>query len=226
MARIVVSDEVAAVSATGDASEETVLTSAAAVMKATAIDEDGEFSSRAAPMIKSLLAESGTVESASAVEEAQMPQVSGTVDGRMVALSAAGEDSLAVAIDGTQTGTIDFEIGREMHGHAIVSPGVRILTPFFNMYGLLTLVGGAIYSAYIFLRKRIMPNRVLGNVLIASGALMPGIGGFMSRLGMGGYLYLGELLGAILMFAGFVAATNKPQTVKAPMARAAEAQNK
>ncbi len=45
---------------------------------------------------------------------------------------------------------------------------VRLTTPFFNIYGLLTLVGGAIYSAYLFWRKRVLPNRVLGNVLIAA----------------------------------------------------------
>lgn len=29
---------------------------------------------------------------------------------------------------------------------------VRLTTPFFNIYGLLTLVGGALYSAYLFWR--------------------------------------------------------------------------
>ena len=46
--------------------------------------------------------------------------------------------------------------------------------PFFNIYGLLTLVGGAIYSAYLFWRKRVLPNRVIGNILIAAGALLIG----------------------------------------------------
>src|SRR5680860_982104 len=38
----------------------------------------------------------------------------------------------------------------ELSGHAIVSSGVRILTPFFNMSGVIMLVGGAIYSAHFF----------------------------------------------------------------------------
>jgi len=33
--------------------------------------------------------------------------------------------------------------GSELSGQAITSPGVRMLTPFFNLYGTLTLVGGA-----------------------------------------------------------------------------------
>lgn len=87
---------------------------------------------------------------------------------------------------------------------------VRLTTPFFNIYGLLTLVGGAIYSAYLFWRKRVMPNRVIANVLIAAGALLIGFASTLTRLGYGEYLYVGELLSAILMFAGFQLAA-KPQ---------------
>lgn len=87
---------------------------------------------------------------------------------------------------------------------------VRLTTPFFNIYGLLTLVGGAIYSAFLFWRKRIMPNRVIGNVLIAAGALLIGTASTLTRLGYGEYLYLGELLSAIIMFMGFRFAA-KPQ---------------
>lgn len=87
---------------------------------------------------------------------------------------------------------------------------VRLTTPFFNIYGLLTLVGGAIWSAYLFWRKRVLPNRVIGNVLIAAGALSIGFASTLTRLGYGQLLYLGELIAAILMFAGFLTAA-KPQ---------------
>lgn len=97
--------------------------------------------------------------------------------------------------------------GSELSGQAIITPGVRTLTPFFNIYGTLTLVGGAIYSAWIFWRKQVLPHRALGNVLIAVGALLPAFGGGFSRLGIPGALYILELLGAILMFLGFLRAT-------------------
>ncbi len=97
--------------------------------------------------------------------------------------------------------------GESLSGHAIVTPGVRILTPFFNIYGVIMLVGGAIYSAFIFWRKRILPHRTIGNILIAAGALAPAVSGTLSRVGLTEYLYLGELLGAILMFIGFLEAT-------------------
>jgi hypothetical protein len=99
--------------------------------------------------------------------------------------------------------TSSLHTGSEMSGRAIVSPGVRSLTPFFNVYGTLTLVGGAIYSAWIFWRKRVLLHRAIGNVFIAIGAILPAFGGGFSRLGIGGALYITELLGAILMLIGF-----------------------
>lgn len=42
---------------------------------------------------------------------------------------------------------------------------VVLLTILLNTYGTLTLVGGAIYSAFIFWRKRILFNRMIGNIL-------------------------------------------------------------
>jgi len=82
------------------------------------------------------------------------------------------------------------------------------------------LVGGALYSAYIFWRKRIMPQRVLGNVLIAAGALSPALGGTLVARGLGDYLFVSELLGAIIMFIGFRMATMQ-QPVEAPAPQAA-----
>lgn len=88
---------------------------------------------------------------------------------------------------------------------------VRLTTPIFNVYGLITLVGGALWSTYLFWRKRVLPNRVVGNVLIALGALTIASASTLTRLGLGSVLYLGELLAAILMFSGFlVAAAPKP----------------
>lgn len=90
---------------------------------------------------------------------------------------------------------------------------VRLTTPFFNIYGLLTLVGGAIWSGYLFFRKEVLLNRVWANVLIAAGALLIGFASTLTRLGYGQFLYLGELFAAILMFWGFQLAA-KPQAVK------------
>jgi hypothetical protein len=126
---------------------------------------------------------------------------------------------------GTTTETID------VNGTAVtVIPGVlplgsavRLTTPFFNIYGLFTLVGGALYSAFLFWRKRVLPNRVIANVLIAAGALSIGFASTLTRLGYGQFLYLGELISAILMFAGFqMAARPEGASSRAPEAAAAD----
>ena len=91
------------------------------------------------------------------------------------------------------------------------------LLAIFAVYGTLALVGGALYSAYIFLRKRVMPQRVLGNVLIAIGGLSPAIGGALAARGLGDVLFASELLGAVLLFIGFRLATTQ-QSVAAPPA--------
>ena len=80
------------------------------------------------------------------------------------------------------------------------------LTAFNNLYGTATLVGGAAWSAWIFWRKRILLHRTIGNILIAVGAILPAFGGAFSRFGLSGALYLSELLGAVLIFIGFVRA--------------------
>jgi hypothetical protein len=101
---------------------------------------------------------------------------------------------------------------------------VRLTTPFFNIYGLITLVGGALWSAWLFLRKQILPNRVVGNVLIAAGALSIGLASTATRLGYGGYLYLGELIAAVLMYAGFLIAAAPATEAEKAEAMAASAQ--
>jgi len=92
----------------------------------------------------------------------------------------------------------------ELSGTAITSAGVRVLTPFFNIYGVLMLVGGALYSAFGFWRERTFANRMIGNILIAAGALAPAFGGAMQRSGVPVALYVGEFVGAVVMFIGFL----------------------
>jgi hypothetical protein len=82
-----------------------------------------------------------------------------------------------------------------------------LLTILLNIYGTLTLVGGALYSAFLFWRKKVLANRMFGNILIAAGAMLPAMGGSFLRAGLPDWLYLSELLGVILMYAGFGLAT-------------------
>jgi hypothetical protein len=96
----------------------------------------------------------------------------------------------------------------EQYKDILVRSGpIIFLTIILNVYGTITLVGGAIYSAYIFWRKRVLLDRMVGNILIAAGALMPAMAGTFVGAGLVDFLYLSEFLGVVLMYAGFVKAT-------------------
>lgn len=81
---------------------------------------------------------------------------------------------------------------------------LTVLTIAINSLGTLVLVGGALWSAYIFWRKRIMPERMHGLVLLAVGALVVAAGGSLTRLGHQQYLYIAMSLGIGLMFWGYL----------------------
>lgn len=101
---------------------------------------------------------------------------------------------------------IDLGTATRLTDKIIVPTDVAILTGLMNVYGTVTLVGGALYSAWIFWRKRILAHRVQSNVLIAVGALLPAIGGSLLRLGTarGAPFYILELSGVIIIFVGFL----------------------
>lgn len=80
---------------------------------------------------------------------------------------------------------------------------VRLFSPFINTYAFIFLVGGAVVSAWRFRVSQATYHRVIGNVLIAVGALLPGIGGTATRMGHVEVLYVTELLGIILIWFGY-----------------------
>jgi len=80
---------------------------------------------------------------------------------------------------------------------------VRLLTPFVNSYAAIFLIGGAILSAVRFAKHTATLNRAIGNALIATGALLPGIGGGMAKAGIVEALYIGEFVGLILIWIGY-----------------------
>ena len=110
------------------------------------------------------------------------------------------------------TAPIDPDVLRqnpsELTGRNVLPDDTRRTTVFFNVYGVAMLVGGAVWSAAHFWRQQTNPNRLIGNVLIALGAMSPAIGGVLNRFGFPG-LYVGELVGAILVFSGFIAITRE-----------------
>jgi len=87
---------------------------------------------------------------------------------------------------------------------------VRLFSPFINLYAVTFLIGGAIYSAIRYWRRKETHHRAVGNVWIAVGALLPGVGGAFTRFGHTEVLYVTELLGLVAIYVGYRLAVFHP----------------
>ncbi len=88
-------------------------------------------------------------------------------------------------------------------GKVLAWSWVRAFSPFINTYAAAFLIGGAIRSAWFYSRSRETRDRMVGNILIAIGALLPGIGGTATRFGHTEVLYVTEFIGLLLIYAGY-----------------------
>lgn len=88
-------------------------------------------------------------------------------------------------------------------GSVLMWKKVRLITPLINIYAFIFLVGGAVYSAYRYSKDTKFKRRFWGNVCIAIGGLLPGIGGSFSKFGYTEVLYVTELIGIVFIFAGY-----------------------
>ena len=82
----------------------------------------------------------------------------------------------------------------------------RILAAVGSGVGSLVLIGGALWSAWIFVQRRRNGRRALSNVVIAIGVLIVAAGGTVTFTGATGILEYTNLAGLAVMFAGFVLA--------------------
>ena len=80
---------------------------------------------------------------------------------------------------------------------------IRYMTPFINLYAFIFLVGGAIYSAVKYARTKQYKKRFTGNLLIAIGGLLPGIGGSFTKFGYVEVLFVTELIGLVFIYLGY-----------------------
>lgn len=90
-----------------------------------------------------------------------------------------------------------------LSGRVLEWTWVRRFSPFINSYAFLLLVGGALLSAWRYRGVLEGRGKVLGNVAIAIGGLLPGIGGAFTRFGHVEVLYVTELAGLILIYLGY-----------------------
>lgn len=94
-------------------------------------------------------------------------------------------------------------VTHKLQGNVLEWTFIRAITPFVNIYAFIFLVGGAIYSAARYFKTVEFKGRFWGNSLIALGGLLPGIGGTMAKFGQTYVLYVTELIGILLIFAGY-----------------------
>jgi hypothetical protein len=109
--------------------------------------------------------------------------------------------AILVILSPVRTGEV---IDGRLSGKILGWTFIRFITPFINLYAFIFLVGGAIYSAMKYARSKQFKKRFNGNLLIAIGGLLPGIGGTFTKFGYVEVLYVTELLGLLLIYLGYI----------------------
>jgi hypothetical protein len=100
----------------------------------------------------------------------------------------------------------------------------RILAGVFSGVGSIIVIAGALWSAYVFWRKRIMKERMIGLILLAVGTFTVAFGGTVKGLlHNDDYLYPTMALGVILMFLGYLQTIRVPATHAKKVAERASA---
>ena len=82
----------------------------------------------------------------------------------------------------------------------------RVLAAIGSGLGSVVLIGGALWSAWVFLRRHDQGRRALANVIIAVGVFIAAAGGTVAFTGASGILELTNLIGVSVMFVGFLLA--------------------
>lgn len=91
----------------------------------------------------------------------------------------------------------------KLSGSVFTWKWVRYFSPIINSYSFIFLVGGAIYSAVKYYQLPGRQAQFKGNIFIAIGALLPGIGGTFTRMGYVEVLFVTELTGLLLIYIGY-----------------------
>jgi len=99
--------------------------------------------------------------------------------------------------------TIPETFDNKLTGAVFSWQWVRYFSPLINIYAFLFLVGGAIYSAIRYYKLGHREAAFKGNIYIAIGGLLPGIGGSFTRMGYVEVLFVTELLGLLLIYIGY-----------------------
>ena len=96
--------------------------------------------------------------------------------------------------------------------HGIFNVIAIAMAAILNIVGSLILVGGAAWSAYGTWRRNGPPSRLTANILIAAGAFIVAGASTLTRLfHVYELFYVGQAIGVLVMFGGFLAAQRAPR---------------
>ena len=125
---------------------------------------------------------------------------------------------VAVAAAAVWLSPIDYAQveAHRLTGRVLEWTWVRRFSPFVNLYAVVFLIGGAVLSALRYSRDPETRHRMWANVWIASGAILPGIGGSATRMGYTEVLYVTELMGLALIWLGYRMSTGRRATARTP----------
>lgn len=100
---------------------------------------------------------------------------------------------------------IDYSLveTHRLSGRVLGWQWVRMFSPVVNLYAVVFLIGGAVLSALRYSTDPATRHRMWANVLIAVGAILPGIGGTATRMGYVEVLYVTELVGMLMTWVGY-----------------------
>ncbi len=104
-------------------------------------------------------------------------------------------------------------VGGKALGESLSYP--RVCSLFLNIPGTFFLLGGAVYSIFLFARKKEYAYRVWANVLIALGTIVIAFAGSLARAGQTVGLYPAEMVGSALLLWGFLKAGTLEKGAKA-----------
>lgn len=88
-----------------------------------------------------------------------------------------------------------------------------LMAVILNIVGTVILIGGAVWSFFSMFLKGAPPSRLVGNILIAGGAFIVAGASTLFRLfHVYDLFYVGQAIGVLVMFFGFLAAQRAPRT--------------
>jgi hypothetical protein len=96
--------------------------------------------------------------------------------------------------------------------HGTFNVAAILMAAILNIVGSLILIGGAVWSFIGMFVRGAAPSRLLGNILIAGGAFIVAGASTLFRLfHVYDLFYVGQAIGVLVMFGGFLAAQRAPR---------------